>query len=244
MNSKHIVFLILFILPFCGFSQVTDLPSQPYCVYFKNGTYESGDTTSRMKFHGLSNNVLLDYSKLNDSTLLRYEYSMGGSLVSMAQIKQVFGEDLIVVRNLMFDPMSVQTVKTLIDLPHGKYTAYFPGTLEEQQIMETGNCMNGIRVGQWEFYDRDGNKTLITYNEEGYPEGPYAEMYFHKKENKYTIKRRGAFKVREFKNSNPPGVSNKSQPLHHNKESRRSGTWEYYSKDGKLLEVAEYTWKN
>ncbi|MEZ4982973.1 MAG: hypothetical protein R2769_15590 [Saprospiraceae bacterium] len=220
------------------------MPLQPYRVYFKNGRYESGDTTSRMKFHGLSSNVLLDYSRLNDSTLIRYEYSMGGSLVSMAKIKQVIGENLIVVRNLMFDPMSVQSVKTLIDLPHGKYTAYFPGTPEEQQIMETGNCMNGIRVGQWEFYDRDGNKTLITYNEEGYPEGPYAEMYYNKKDRKYSIKRRGAFSVREFKNPTFDRIYDLDQPRDHKKESRRSGTWEYYSKDGKLLEVAEYNWKN
>lgn len=239
MNFRKIELTILFVIICnCVYAQINDYPSYPSIVLFEEGRYEPNDTIPRQRFRTSGMPHIL-YEKTVDGIIIRKEFFKNGALKSIVEITQVISADTSIYYDFESKQHQIAIVKTLFDVPNGEYTAY---NLNARGLIKSqGNCKNARRIGIWTFYDRHKNKTIVTYNDKGEPDGLYEEYYYSRKKDTYQLKIKGQFGIQQFKTKH---TSSKTGEIRSSTktESRRIGRWEYYATDGNLLEVVEYKW--
>ncbi|NNE13353.1 MAG: hypothetical protein HKN51_00165 [Saprospiraceae bacterium] len=199
------------------------MPISKNYIWFENGRYEKGDTISKKKYWR-DNKLKIEY-KNNGVDLIRFEYFRNGKLKCKTEITQDFGIDTTSVFNPKTNKEEIVIYKTLIDRGNGNHEEYNPfGKLKCK-----GKSLNSMKVGEWVEYDINGNKIIANYNNKGEIEGKYFEYYYNRLANEFKIKVEGQFKIVEYKVN---GVKYF--------ESRRTGNWKYFSKEGLLIEESKY----
>jgi antitoxin component YwqK of YwqJK toxin-antitoxin module len=222
-----------------GLAQVNDLPNMEYSVGFDDGKYEYNDTIPRNRVR-TNGRPHITYRIKNDS-IIREEYFENGKLKSMAYISQKIIADTSVYEDPKTGEFKLVVLKRLADLPNGPYTEYYE-SWRHNLIKCIGTCNDYLRVGEWTFYDQEGNKTVANFNHKGEYEGQYAEYYFDSRDSTYALKLEGQYGKREFERHYTSKKTGESES-YQIQEVRRIGTWKYYSKNGHLIEEAEYKWK-
>jgi len=125
-------------------------------------------------------------------------------------------------------------------LKNGEYIEYFKNENKpNDKVKFKGEFLNGKMYNRWLIYDEFGNKTETKFDDNENPIGEYKEYYYNRKENKFSIKVMGQFGKIQFKT-----IGFNYNKYEYEKilvdEIRKVGQWEYYNKEGKLIEIAEY----
>lgn len=229
---------LLLVLSSCLINaQIDELPSFKNSVYFKEGRYEKNDTIRRNKIYS-DNQPHVIYTT-EGSSLVRTEFYPNGRLKSKSQIIQKIGIDTTHYFDFYSRKSKIIILKSLLDIPNGDYIDYHNVGITNK-IKSKGKCKMYTRTGNWDFYERNGNKIEAYFNTEGDLDGLYKEYYFHPADSTYTIKVEGQFGIKNYDDN----YKTKSGKIwtDSKKEIRRIGVWNYYSRDGTLKEITTHKW--
>lgn len=237
MINKGFTLFISFWIPFQAIAQINDLPILPTCQPIDVLVPLAKDSNEVNQFR----NRLLPYKTLEQigTKFIRRDFDNQGRLIKEGVITKEAGVDTTTFFDANLNKDVVKLVQKDHEFPNGFFTEYrYFG--DERKVKHKGAYRMYKPVGRWEYYDKAGNKTIVTYNQEGELSGPYQEFYYNLKKGSYILKIDGAFAIRtySFKRQTKFGKSIK----YNQKEVRRTGSWSYFAPDGTLLETLEYNW--
>lgn len=233
-------YILLYFLVFSVFynvaAQINDLPKFKSYVWFEESDCEYNDINiiprDRVRTNG---DPYISYYK-EDSILIREEYFKNGGLKSKAEITNTIDCDTMFVNDPGTGESGVVVLCRLFDIANGQYIEYSRG-----HVKNTGKCKNSRRIGEWTFFDPEGNKTIANFNQDGQFVGKYREYYFNPADSTYTVKIEGEYGLKQFETTYKTRVTGEQKKVN-TSEVRRVGNWKYYAQDGTLLEIVSHKW--
>ena len=229
---------------------------QDDCIGYFNITPREAPTrlVKSKPIYDSEGNFFGDYTRVNGSIWRYGEYYKNSAYLKFSvDIYQVFYVDTLYVIGGS-GSVEVKIDSGYRDVFHGNYqefdTIYFIQTVKGQYV-------NGQKVGKWYKQVPNGARTVIEFSEEGLPEGIYEEYYPGRVAGAYkshyaditqvkgALKWKGQFAVIEYLH---PRGKNHFQDVSKGaysrvKTSRKSGLWQHFTINGRLLEEVTYEWK-
>lgn len=236
---KSYILLSAFITSFFGYAQDYDLPATyNYNPWFTSSEHWN-DTLEARRFLG-ADSIIVDYERLTTQKKLRIEYWPSGDIKSKAVVSQVFFADTVYVLSTdnPTDTLDLEIYSGFKDVLDGEYIEYSHQNLNfgTPHVITHGFFNNGRQVGKWEVWQSQFVTSLLTFNDEGYLDGPYSEYYLYLNGEKGTIRLSGRFQPKKL-SENPQTLNRSTGPI---TISRRIGLWTLYDREGEVIEQVQY----
>lgn len=237
--ERLITFITLIVTPLLMIGQDYELPKmKDYQMY----SYYWNDTINENQIAYWDNGVKrVDYLNLENGTKLKREYYYEGRLKIEVIVIQYFKIDTVCFIDVDTEEEITEINIGYTDIPNGSYKEYHKPNYSNHDIVKTfGQYKNGKMVGLWSSKHGGLNYTVTAnFNSKGQLEGEFCQYYSNYKNPLKEIKIKGKYARIKTKRYLKDYTLNK-YVVEEIVLCRRIGKWEFFDKDGRILETTIY----